>query len=271
MIPRLYNKVPYRGRFAPSPTGQLHAGSLMAALGSWIQARKAEGEWLVRIEDIDPPREVSGSKAHILAALEAHGLYWDKDIVYQSDRTEAYLFLISQLRSYFCSCTRQKIKEQRNHIRSLCTPGKALRFQNTSPIYSFDDLFQGLIKIPKDMAEEDFLLMRSDGYFTYQLAVVCDDLAQGITHVIRGEDLLHATGWQLNLMAAISENSPIYGHLPLIRDSRGLKLSKQNHAKPLDYTNSEAVRQNLRTALIGLGHSPPDLSSSELLSWTITT
>ncbi|MBW7876464.1 MAG: tRNA glutamyl-Q(34) synthetase GluQRS [Candidatus Cloacimonetes bacterium] len=271
MIPRLYPKVSYRGRFAPSPTGSLHQGSLVAALGSFLHARKAGGEWLLRIEDIDPPREVLGAKDEIIFALEAYGLTWDRDILYQSTRVQEYEKLLIHISNYTCACSRQKIKMQGHHIRESCTPGKAIRFLNQVPVYDFTDLFLGPIKIAEDLAQEDFLLKRSDGYFAYQLAVVLDDLAQGMTHIIRGEDLLLATGWQLSLINSLCESAPLYGHLPLVLDKRGVKLSKQNHAKPVNYTDPLLIRQNLISALSRLGYHPPDLSHNELLNWAIMT
>ena len=263
LIPPLYPAVAYRGRFAPSPSGPLHLGSLLTAVGSWLDARAAGGEWLLRIEDIDPPREQPGAAALIQQQLHDHGLYWDRDILWQSQRSAAYQQALAQLQqlklAYCCHCSRKQIKEQGSHQGSWCrrqqfAPPGAWRFANLNPCSRFTDLHLQQVTVPAAIAAEDLVLQRSDGLWGYPLAVVVDDLAQGISHVVRGADLLQATAGQQALMIALGATPPHYLHLPLVVARPGFKLSKQNHAPAID---GRMAATNLQQALALLGLPPP--------------
>ncbi|WP_354624671.1 tRNA glutamyl-Q(34) synthetase GluQRS [Psychromonas sp. MME2] len=240
-------KISYRGRFAPSPSGSLHFGSLIAALGSYLQAKSQQGLWHVRIEDIDPPREVTGASDDILRTLEAYGLHWDGKVVYQSERSEAYEEILSQLNKqamcYGCSCTRQMIKQQGGIYSGQCREknlpitNNALRINLSKlshPISYFYDQLQGEVHFNKRQAEEDFIIKRKDGLYAYNLAVVIDDIEQGITEIVRGADLLETTGKQLSLYQLLDAPAANYIHLPVAVTSPGKKLSKQNHALAID-------------------------------------
>lgn len=266
----------YRGRFAPSPSGPLHAGSLVAALGSYLDARAHQGLWSVRIEDIDPPREVTGAASTILEQLEIHGLHWDGEVTWQHQHNERYTALLNKLlaekKVYPCDCSRAEIHARGTHYDGFCrtredaiaASGKpyALRLLNTRPITSFSDRWHGHVICESAFAQEDFILKRRDGLWAYQFAVVCDDRAEGITHIVRGEDLLHASTWQLTLWQALNlceRNTipaPQLGHLPLVLDANGRKLSKQNHAPALD---SYKPLENLHSAVQALGLKPERL------------
>jgi glutamyl-Q tRNA(Asp) synthetase len=241
----------YRGRFAPSPTGPLHFGSLVAALGSWLDARSQTGQWLVRIEDIDRPREVPGSADRILRSLDAFGFDWDGPVLYQSRHTDAYAEALDQLRDggllFGCACSRKEVAAagrlgQDGHVypgtcRSGLPPGRksrALRIRVESGQSVFRDRIFG--DVYQDLARDvgDFVLRRSDGIHAYQLAVVVDDAFQGVTHVVRGADLLFSTPRQIFLQRAIGLPTPCYAHLPLAVDGGGRKLSKSDAAAPVD-------------------------------------
>ncbi|WP_338884618.1 tRNA glutamyl-Q(34) synthetase GluQRS [Xenorhabdus sp. TH1] len=233
----------YIGRFAPSPSGDLHFGSLVTALGSYLQARACHGKWLMRIDDIDPPREIPGADKRILQALEHYGLYWDGEVLYQSQRHDAYRAILDQLKqqgdSYYCTCTRQRIQQlggfYNGHCRHLPLPAHnaAIRLKQHHPIYRFYDKLQGYITVPTKMAEEDFIIYRKDGLFAYNLVVVIDDNYQGVTEIVRGADLIEPTVRQLSLYQHLNFATPDYVHLPLVLNKEGNKLSKQNHAQPL--------------------------------------
>lgn len=268
----------YCGRFAPTPSGPLHFGSLVAALASYLDARANHGEWLVRIEDIDLPRAVPGADKIILEQLKQHELHWDRDVVYQSQRTELYQQALKQLSShqltYRCECTRKQIKALGPFYTGTCrdkhltTPNTAIRFRNDNPVLSFVDGFQGTIDIEPDFATEDFVLFRRDGLFTYQLAVVIDDCDQGITDIVRGEDLLTATSWQINLWQFFSNRMPHFKHVPLARDPQGRKLSKQNHAPAL---SNDRILEQLSAAMTFLQLQPiATRKPSELLADAVT-
>ena len=256
------NTPSYRGRFAPSPSGDLHFGSLIAALGSYLDAKSNQGQWLLRIEDIDPPREVPGASHAIINTLEQFGLQWDGPIVYQSQRHEFYQhqldLILNKHRAYGCDCTRKMIMQagglylgQCAHKTQLSTPHSA-RFANSNGISQFIDRLQGTTEVSCDFATEDFILKRKDGLFAYQLVVVLDDIEQQITDVVRGCDLLEVTSRQLTLLQYL-EASPIrYLHLPLAINAQGLKLSKQNHAMALDL---KKPKQQLIKALAFLGQT----------------
>ncbi|MBW8809823.1 MAG: tRNA glutamyl-Q(34) synthetase GluQRS [Lysobacter sp.] len=257
----------YRGRFAPSPTGDLHAGSLLAAFGSWLLARHHGGDWLVRIEDLDPPREVPGAAERQLRALAAFGLDSDEAVVRQSRRHALYHDaldrLIDQGRAFACHCSRSDLAavggvHRRCVIsapaaRKSAAPQAAIRLRvNDGDTVTFDDAIQG--RQSQDLAREvgDFVLRRADGYWAYQLAVVVDDADQGITDVVRGADLLDSTGRQILLQRALGLPTPTYAHLPLLLDAHGRKLSKSDAARPLDPADPLPA---LRAAWQALGQS----------------
>ena len=234
---------PYTGRFAPSPTGALHFGSLVAALGSFLQARASGGQWRVRIEDIDPPRDLPGAADTILRQLSHYGLHWDGEVWYQSRRHAVYQDVLAELRhrglTYYCQCTRARIQAiggyYDGHCRHLDLPAEhaAIRLRQTQPVYVFHDELRGEIVADPTMAREDFIIRRRDGLIAYNLAVVADDAAQGITEVVRGADLIDATVRQLALCRQLGYKEPRYIHLPLALTPDGAKLSKQNHAPEL--------------------------------------
>lgn len=275
----------YCGRFAPSPSGPLHFGSLIAAVGSYLQARSQQGEWLVRIDDIDPPREVAGASELILQTLETFGFEWDGPVSYQSQRSEHYQAALERLQqlgyAYPCACTRKEnsAAEQRPGIYpGTCRDGlpeakvaKQLRVKTGDNSVSFIDALQG----PQcfDLATEvgDFIVLRADGYFAYQLATAIDDVAQGITEVVRGCDLLDSTARQIYLQQLLGLSSPDYCHLPLAINAYGEKLSKQHHADGLDLAHP--VPQ-LWDALLFMGHSVPTTLRkaplNELWKWALS-
>ncbi len=276
----------YKGRFAPSPSGFLHFGSLIAALASYLDAKShicsnnKQGKWLVRIEDIDPPRELTGASTQILKTLEAFGLYWDEPVLYQSSQSQYYVDTLNDLKqqnhSYYCQCTRAEIKATGGIYQSSCRHKKqsqknsAVRLINTQGIYQFHDIFQGEVSCNKALAQEDFIIHRKDGLFAYQLAVVLDDIEQGITHVIRGCDLLEPTSRQLTFFKTLNKQSPQYGHIPLAITQSGFKLSKQNKAAAINIKNPQL---DLYNALKFLGQVPPKdiitASVDDIISWGI--
>ncbi len=245
---------PYRGRFAPSPTGPLHFGSLVAALGSYAEARAQGGEWWVRMEDLDRPREVTGAALAILATLEAFGFEWDGPVIYQGQRTEAYAAALDHLGErgllYACACSRREIAAAGipgpegplypGTCRTKATRGRgarAIRLRVETPPISFQDAVQGLVTQDLEMEVGDFILRRADGLHAYQLAVVVDDALQGISHVVRGADLTRSTPRQILLQQYLGLPTPIYAHLPLVLDGEGRKLSKSDAAAPVDSRN----------------------------------
>jgi glutamyl-Q tRNA(Asp) synthetase len=273
---------PYRGRFAPSPTGPLHFGSLVAAIGSYLQARSKGGVWLVRMEDIDPPREVPGAADTILRTLEHYGFEWDGPVLYQNSRHEAYRESLEQLhregRSYRCNCSRKEISEQaqRLGLPAGVYPGNcrtaaisdqrrhAIRLLCPEGVISFNDGIQGHFSQQLGKEVGDFVLRRADGLFAYQLAVVVDDTFQGITEVVRGSDLLDNTPRQIALQQALGVQSLDYLHLPVVLNMRGMKLSKQTFAPALDL---EQPLPALWQGLSFLGQLPP----TELLQGDISS
>lgn len=235
----------YRGRFAPSPTGHLHFGSLVAALGSWLCARHAGGEWLLRMEDIDPPREVPGSAASILAALPAFGLVADAPALFQSQRRAAYDAAFEQLRAaqqvFPCWCSRSELAGDGGiHRDGHCVASPqadqppAWRLCVPDITIAFDDALQGPQQ--QNLRDEvgDFVIRRVEGFYSYQLACVVDDAYQGITEVVRGQDLLDSTARQIWLQRCLGLPTPAYRHLPLVLDGEGRKLSKSEQAFPVD-------------------------------------
>ena len=233
----------YRGRFAPSPTGPLHAGSLLAALGSWLLARQAGGAWLLRIEDVDPPREVVGAADGQIAALAAFGMRHDGPIEYQSRRHALYQAALDRLLAaglaFECHCSRSDLAASGGiHRRCVAAstrtdPAIRLRVDDDCEV-AFDDLIHGRVAQRVDVDAGDFVLRRADGLWAYQLAVVVDDAAQGITDVVRGADLLDSTPRQILLQRALGLPTPGHAHLPLLLDTDGRKLSKSSAAIPVD-------------------------------------
>jgi len=261
----------YRGRFAPSPTGPLHFGSLVAAIGSYLEARSRGGAWLVRIDDLDPPRVVPGAAGDILRTLEACGMEWDGTVAYQGARHDAYHCAVHQLRRqglvYPCACSRCEIADSAlpglggyvypGTCRSGVREGKAaraLRVRTGGSAIAFDDALQGRIEHDLDRHSGDFVLYRADGVYAYQLAAAVDDAAQGITDVVRGADLLASTPRQIYLQGLLGLPTPRYAHLPVAVNAQGEKLSKQTHAPPIDRRDPLPA---LNAALAFLGHEPP--------------
>lgn len=260
---------PYVGRFAPSPSGALHFGSLVAALGSYLRARSLGGKWLIRIEDIDPPREVTGAADDILHTLEAYGFEWDDTVLYQSARTDAYQAKLDQLLAqddaYFCQCSRKHIQAMGGiydgRCHRLATPHQsgAIRLVNRAQVAEFTDNLMGKVVVDHDFATEDFIIKRSDGLYAYQLAVVLDDAHQGISEVVRGCDLIEASCRQLSLYQSLGLTAPQWLHLPLACLTPGFKLSKQNHAQAIDKQHPQA---SLNTALVFLGQAALEPTSA---------
>lgn len=261
----------YRGRFAPSPTGPLHFGSLVAAVGSFLEARARGGEWLVRVEDLDPPRVAPGAADDILLTLEACGMEWDGSVAYQSARYDAYHCALHQLREkelvYPCACSRREIADSAVAGREgqvypgTCRGGiareksaRALRLDTRGAVVTFDDALQGHATLDLEREAGDFVLYRADGVYAYQLAVVVDDAEQGVTDVVRGADLLCSTPRQIYLQQLLGLPQPRYAHLPVAVDATGEKLSKQTLAAPVDADNPLPA---LVAALSFLGQQPP--------------
>ena len=261
----------YRGRFAPSPTGPLHSGSLIAAVGSYLDAKFHHGKWLVRIEDVDSQREVPGAAREILSMLEMLGMEWDEEVIYQSQRYEAYRDALNALNEqgliYPCICSRKEIAD--SSIIGLNGPvypgtclknpasvknAHALRIQTNNDLIQFKDILNGTFSQRLKTDVGDFVLRRADGIYAYQLAVVVDDAAQHITHVVRGADLLESTPRQIFLQRLLDYPIPQYLHLPVVMDAKGEKLSKQTNAAPV---NSLNTLTQLVDVLHFLGQKPP--------------
>jgi len=258
-------RMDYRGRFAPSPTGRLHFGSLVAALGSWLRARHAGGRWLLRMEDIDPPREVPGAAAAILAALPAFGFTADEPVLHQSQRLGAYDAAFARLRAidavFPCWCSRSELAAGAGLHRDghcVATPdprrGPAWRLRAPDVEIAFDDAVQGSRRQNLREAAGDFVIRRVEGLYSYQLACVVDDAHQGVTEVVRGCDLLDSTPRQIHLQRLLDLPTPRYLHLPLALDGAGQKLSKSAQAWPVDPADPLPA---LRRALAFLGQPVP--------------
>ena len=271
----------YRGRFAPSPTGPLHFGSLVSALASWLDARAHGGAWLVRVEDIDGPRTVPGAAEEILSTLEHFGMHADEPPVLQSDRIARYQEALEQLKAagliYPCGCTRKEIADSLLHVHARNTtlaypgtcrsglhgkPARAWRLRvpdGDAAVITFEDRWQG--KQTQNLATEvgDFVLKRADDQWAYQLAVVVDDAEANITHIVRGADLIDSTTRQIYLQRCLGVPTPAYLHVPVVTNDQGEKLSKQNGAtaldndKPLEALNAAA--RHLGLELDGTGHT----------------
>ncbi len=280
----------YRGRFAPSPTGPLHFGSLVAAVGSYCQAKSQGGEWLVRMEDLDPPREVPGAADDILRTLETYHLNWDGSVLYQSQRLNDYEDALNQLtangHTFPCACTRKSIAANTENIqtnfalnlypgtcRNGLAPGataRSTRVRVNSEIVTFHDELQGTREIQLDSDVGDFVVKRADGLFAYHLAVVVDDAFQKISEVVRGTDLLDSTPHHLYLQKLFTFQTPRYVHLPVAVNAQKEKLSKQTYAPAVDITQPGPI---LEKALIFLGHSPDtdviNAGPETLLKWAV--
>ena len=264
------DRPPYIGRFAPSPTGPLHIGSLVAAMASYLDAKVHHGQWLVRIEDVDGDRNVAGADEHILASLQRCGMQWDGDVTWQSRRTDLYRQALLQLGDlvYPCGCSRKEIADSQlslsgRQAQALIYPGtcrhglapgksaRALRLkvpQHPHCVVSFDDRWAG--HVGQDLTDDvgDFVIKRADGFWAYQLAVVVDDGAQGITDIVRGADLLDSTPRQLYLQQVLGLPRPTYLHVPVVVNESGEKLSKQTGAQAFD--NGAAPQQLLQDAML---------------------
>jgi len=288
----------YRGRFAPSPTGPLHAGSLVAALGSWLDAKKNRGQWLLRIEDIDRPRCISGADQEIMRQLLACGLQWDEEVIWQSERQETYQKALEALNQqkcvYSCTCSRQTIahtltsqgiqtpRNQEMVYPATCRPtqiemdslsNRATALRLALPknlLIEFEDEHLGSHTENVSTQVGDFVLRRNDGLFTYQLAVVVDDAEQNITHIVRGTDLLNNTARQIHLQNILGFSRPKYLHLPLVVDEHGEKLSKQTLATQINTENSQSALLELQKAATHLGlRNLPSGENRSIAEWLL--
>lgn len=261
---------PYIGRFAPSPTGPLHEGSLLCAVASYLDAKAHQGQWLLRIEDLDPPREMPGADLLIIEALKAHGLHWDGDIMYQSHRLPAYQHALNVLsRSqhvYPCTCRRVDLANVGGPYPGYCrtTPANnnaphALRLKVDDYRADFVDGLQGRQSEQLSDTCGDYIIRRKDGLFSYQLAVAIDDAAQNVSHVVRGIDLLDSTARQLFVFHKLGYPLPSYTHIPVLVDEQGTKLSKQTGATAID---NQRACDNLLRALHRLQQPLPSGSES---------
>jgi glutamyl-Q tRNA(Asp) synthetase len=256
----------YVGRFAPSPTGPLHFGSLVAALASYLEARAANGRWLVRLDDLDQQRTQPGAAGGILRALERLGLEWDGPVLAQSSCIERYRAALDELTrdglAYPCACTRKELEDSALAIdgariypgtcRRGLAPGKtarALRLRTHGAPIGFADAIQGWVEQRVEQEVGDFVLRRADGIIAYQLAVVVDDMDQGVTHVVRGADLLDSTARQIHLQRLLGARKPHYAHVPVALNASAEKLSKQTGARPLDLANPKAELARARRFL----------------------
>lgn len=270
----------YIGRFAPTPSGHLHFGSLVAALASYLDARSVGGRWLMRMEDLDPPREEPGAQAAILKALESYGFEWDGGLVRQSERHDAYAEVLNRLfnhgLAYACTCSRKKLEPYNGIYPGLCrnaghsTDNAAIRLRVPELEYHFLDRVQGEYRQHLGREVGDFVIRRRDGLYAYQLAVVLDDAWQGITDIVRGADLLDSTPRQLYLQELLGLPQPRYLHIPLITQPDGNKLGKSYRSPPL--TEDQATPLLLR-ALRALGQNPGTelayATPREVLNWGI--
>lgn len=265
----------YRGRFAPTPSGPLHFGSLVTALASWLDARTHGGEWLVRMDDLDPPREQPGAADQILRQLDACGLHWDGPVHYQSQRHDSYRAAVDQLmrnhQAFYCPLSRSELsalggKHPGSSVAASTAANNAIRLvvadsEGDSQI-CFDDRFVG--RHCDNLNEQDgaFVIVRRDGLYAYQLACALDDANDCITDVVRGSDLLASTSRQICVLNALSRNLPRYGHLPLVTDNDGYKLAKSNSSAAIDVQHSQPA---LRQALIWLGGPVIDGNIQDIL------
>ena len=276
---------PYVGRFAPSPTGRLHMGSMVAALASWLDARSQGGTWLLRMEDLDPPREVPGAADDILRTLEAFGLTWDGEVVCQSDRHALYAEALESLKrgghAFGCVCTRKDLASTAvdGLYPGTCKAGlpdgktpRSWRFDMPKDVQRWEDHGRGPSSVAGD-AMGDFVLKRADGHWAYHLAVVVDDADQGVTRVVRGADLWTSTAAHMALQQAMNLQTPEYMHVPLVKNELGQKLSKQTHALPVSPRDAANV---LAKACEALGQPIPEVDAPHamlqeaLASWDVS-
>ncbi|MGI9324532.1 MAG: tRNA glutamyl-Q(34) synthetase GluQRS [Pseudomonadales bacterium] len=269
----------YVGRFAPSPTGPLHLGSLFTALASYLDAKANDGLWRLRVDDIDAPRAEPGAADSIQRSLEAHGLEWDGSTLYQSQSLPDYGQALEQLRQldllFYCRCSRAQLKD-RGPYPGSCRAQKhaladaAIRVRCNNQTITFNDKLQGRVRTELGATCGDFVVWRRDGLPAYQLATAVDDGDPGITHVVRGNDLQDITARQIYLMQQLDLQVPHYAHLPVVVDAQGVKLSKRTGAQPVVNAKASA---NLAAVLQLLTLSPPtelaDLPVREMLSWAI--
>ncbi|HLD68687.1 MAG TPA: tRNA glutamyl-Q(34) synthetase GluQRS [Pseudomonas sp.] len=274
------NTPAYIGRFAPTPSGYLHFGSLVAALASYLDARAQGGRWLLRMEDLDPPREVAGAQAAILATLESYGFEWEGELVRQSTRHEAYGAVLDRLfqqgLAYACTCSRKQLEQHQGVYPGFCRDAghaqqdAAIRLRVPELEYGFIDRVQGEFRQHLGREVGDFVIRRRDGLYAYQLAVVLDDAWQGITDVVRGADLLDSTPRQLYLQELLGLGQPRYLHVPLIIQPDGHKLGKSYRSPPL---TAEQAAPLLVRALRALGQpAPTELAGAgprQVLAWGI--
>ena len=267
------------GRFAPSPTGPLHFGSVVTAVASWLSARAQGGRWILRIDDLDPPREMAGAAAAIIHTVRALGLDWDGDVVFQSRRGAAYRSAVAALaaaRQVFpCACTRAMTgaRPYPGTCRAGIPPGRrtrALRVRVDGVPVTFDDAIQGTVVQDLQASCGDFVVQRADGYIAYHLAVAVDDAWSGVNEVVRGVDLIDSTPRQIHLQRLLGLPTPRYAHIPVVLGADGAKLSKQTHAAPVLPAGAPAA---LFGALDFLGLAPPaNLAAqpvTELLDWAL--
>ena len=277
----------YCGRFAPSPTGPLHAGSLVAALASWLDARANGGRWFLRIEDVDVPRSVPGAADQIRRQLLACGLEWDDEVPAQRVRTQHYQAaletLLDRQHAYACACTRKQLEGQplasdgARRYPGTCREGlpagiegRAIRFKVQAGELCFDDRWLGMQCLDVSQDCGDFVLLRADGWFAYQLAVVVDDAEQGVTHVVRGRDLLTSTPRQIQLLQALSYIVPSYMHVPLVLNAAGEKLSKQTQAPALvPEQASKDIYAAMKTLQLPMADDLERWPVAEQLGWAI--
>jgi len=281
----MMTRQPYVGRFAPSPTGRLHMGSMVAALASWLDARSQGGTWLLRMEDLDPPREVPGAADDILRTLEAFGLTWDGEVVYQSDRHALYSEALESLKrdghAFGCICTRKDLASTAvdGLYPGTCKAGlpegetpRSWRFDMPKAVQRWEDHGRGPSSVAGDSIG-DFVLKRADGHWAYHLAVVVDDADQSVTHVVRGADLWTSTAAHMALQQAMNLQTPEYVHVPLVKNDLGQKLSKQTRAQPVSPRDAANV---LAKACQALGQPIPDVDvphamlQEALASWDVS-
>lgn len=275
---------PEVGRFAPTPSGPPHFGTMLAAIASYLHARATGARWLLRVEDLDPPREIPGAADEMLRTLDAFGLHWDGEIMYQSQRFEAYQSALEQLlsegKAFPCACSNKDLAGAKRGEEGVIYPGScrdglpagkqahSVRARVHDARIDFEDRVQGYISQNLETEIGDFVIRRGDGYFAYQLAVVVDDAAQGVTQVVRGADLLGSTPRQIHLQHLLGLPTPSYLHIPIVLDRLGHKLSKSEGATAIDPANPSGC---WRQALSILGQAPPtDLDTvADYRDWAI--
>ncbi len=277
----------YIGRFAPSPSGPLHFGSLVAAVASYLDAKSHQGKWLVRIEDLDPPREPAGTADLILNQLQAFGLQWDDDILFQSQRLSAYSDALEKLERlnlcFACNCTRARMQSLGSVYDGHCRPNLvalaataevkkryAIRVKITDTNIQFEDLIQGIYhqNLRRDCG--DFVVRRKDNFFAYQLAVVVDDAYQNISHIVRGFDLLESTPRQIYLQQKLGLAQPVYAHFPLAANNNGDKLSKQHYAQSIDPSSAtDTLLRAMEFLGINTRLAKPSATPAQTLQWGV--